>query len=133
MYFGGFLLRKSGSWTTWMAFRSAVTGAVSIVAGCVVQTTALPALTRQVAELSPEEQAPAEWALAASDWLPFFGVPALLLGLAAIAMRPLRPVLAVLATLASLAAIAAIAATLIGSMLPLYQQMPKDIDLSGRM
>lgn len=125
MRFGGFLLRRSGSWPTWLAFRSTVTAAAAIAAGWVVKATALPALTREVGEGGVASTPLPEWVLALGDWLPLVGVPGLVLGLAAIRLRRFRPPLAVLATIASVGAIVAIVGTLIGLMLPFYQQVPR--------
>ena len=121
MYFGGFLLRRSGSWSTWLAFRSTLTAGSAVVVGWIVRTTALPRLTAEASELGLGGAAGSPWLGMVSDWLPLVGVPGLVLGIAAIAIRSARPVLAVLAALASVAAIVVIVAVLAASLLPMYQ------------
>ncbi len=126
MYFGGFLLRRPGAWPTWLAFRSTLTAASAIVVGWIVKTTALPAVAKQASELGTGGLASSDWLVLARDLLPFVGVPGLVLGIAAIAMRPFRPALALLAAFASVAAIIVIVGTLVASILPMYE-MPADL------
>ena len=130
MNFGSHRVRRPGRWSTWLAFRSTLTGAVAVGAGWVVKATAMPAIARETGDLDVGGLAGSAGLSVLAPWLPMVGVPGLALGIAAIAIRRLRPVLAILATVASLLAIAAIVGTLVVSILPMYQ-VPQDLGFQG--
>jgi len=132
MYFGGFLLRKPGTWPTRMALRSMATAVTAIAAGWAVQAKALPVLTGEVNALGTRGAVDLSSLAAVGPWLPFAGVPGLVLGIAAMLMKPLRPVLAILAVLASLAAVVLVVGSLVASLAPTYN-MPRDLDLGSDM
>lgn len=121
MYFGRSLRRRPGSWATRLAFRSTATALVALIAAYVVQSKALPALTREMSELGNDSPAAVSWLMGLRGWLIVVPLPGLILGIAAIALRRLRPILSPLAALASLAAVVALVATLAASLVPMYQ------------
>ena len=121
MYFGGFLLRRPGSWPTWLAFRSTATAASALVAAFILRSTALPKLGGEMSDLGVGPPEAASWLVGMRDWLVILPLPGLILGIGAIVMRSVRPVLAVFAALASAAAILLIVATLAASLVPMYQ------------
>jgi type II secretory pathway component PulF len=104
-----------------IAFSATVTAAGAIVAGWVIRAMALPALRREFEDFGAELPTLTIWALECGEWLPWLGVPALLVAFFAIANPANRAVLGVVAFVLSLAAVVAIIGTLVGSMLPLYQ------------
>ena len=99
-----------------MAFRSTATALVALIAAYVVQSKALPALTREMSELGNDSPAAVSWLMGLRGWLIVVPLPGLVLGIAAIALRRLRPILSPLAALASLAAVVALVATLAASL-----------------
>lgn len=129
MYFGGFLVRRQGSWALRLALRSTLTAVATIVAGITLSSTALSKLPGEISKLPGPAAESAQKIIALQGYIPWLGVPALVLGIAAMAFKPWRPVLAVLAAVASAAAAIAIVATLVGAMMPLYQQGPEMLDL----
>lgn len=115
--------------TRW-AFQATITSAVAIGAGWMVQSMALPPIIRELGDAEGEHESLVAWLKLAEGWLAFVGVPGLLLGAAAIALKSLRRVLAPLAALAAFVAFAAIVATVLSGMIPMYQ-MPEEL-LSGQ-
>ena len=121
MYFGGFLLRRPGSWPMWLAFRTATTAVSAIVAAFILRSTALPSLEQQIRELGVAVPQVTTWVLGLGGWLAVLPVPGLALAVAAIAIRSARPTLAVAAAVATFAAVLAIGGSLVASLLPMYQ------------
>jgi len=125
MYFGGFLLRRPGSWPMWLAFRSTATAASALVAAFILRSAALPKLGGEMSGLGANLPVTTSWLAGMRGWLVIFPLPGLILGIAAMAMRSVRPVLAVFAALMSAAAVLLIVATLAASLVPMYR-MPEN-------
>ncbi|GMU23891.1 MAG: hypothetical protein AMXMBFR13_39690 [Phycisphaerae bacterium] len=129
MYFGGFLMRRPGSWSTWLAFRSTITAIGAIIVAVVLNNTALPKLDAEVKGVDQKPAALAQYTAQAPRYLPLIPVPAVVFGVAAILLRPFRGPLAILAAIGSVIAIVAIVGTLITALAPLYS-LPRELDMS---
>lgn len=105
----------------------AVSTGVAIVA-VLLNRVAIPPLLEQHKAAGATVEGWSKFLLDHHDLLPYVAVPGVVLGLAAIYLRPLRGLLAFLATLATLAAVGALLATLLAGMAPLYQ-IPADMNL----
>ncbi len=112
---------RRGVWLTRLAFRSTLTSALAIVAAYIVKTMALPALGKETEDAASAIPADWRWLLSLRDYLLFLPIPGLVLGVAAIALRPLRPLLAPLALVAAVLAVVAIAGSLVVTLAPLYR------------
>jgi hypothetical protein len=111
---------QSGNWAGYLAGKAIAISGGAIVAAMALSRVALPTL---VESLSGMGNQPPEWVLIALQYrseLPLLPLPGLILGVAAIMLRPLRGVLAVAAMLAAGLATAIIVAMLIGSLAPFY-------------
>jgi hypothetical protein len=111
---------QSSSWSAYLAGKAIAISGAAIVAAMVLSRMALPML---VDSLSGMDKEPADWILIAlqySNGLPLLPVPGLVLGVAAMMLRPLRGVLAVLAMIASGLSAAIIVAMLMGTLAPFY-------------
>lgn len=116
--------------STRLAWRSTLTAAVAIVVGVVLARTALPKLASESDGAKTSLPAGLSRLVVKPVLLPYVPVPALLLGIGSLVLRPLRPVLAPLSALLSILAIAILVATLIAAMMPLYQ-VSHDMGLGG--
>jgi hypothetical protein len=119
--------RHPGRWATRLAFRSTLIAACALVAAYIVDTRALPTLSKEMGEAVSRLPVYLRWLVGLRDWLLYVPIPGLVLGLAALILRPLRSLLAPLAALASLLAVAAIVGTLVVTLMPIYQ-VPADLD-----
>jgi hypothetical protein len=116
------MLSKRGR-KMWFAVRSVVTAIVCIVVAIILHKAAIPALISK-GEL-PESNMSDLTHLVVDNhqWLPWVPVPALILGFAAVVLRPLRGLLVPFAVLASLVAVVVIIGSLIVVMMPMYQSI----------
>lgn len=111
---------KGDTWSAVVAGNAIALAGTAIGAAIALSRLALPKLAE---ELSGMGSQPPEWVSIALDHhneLPLVGVPGLVLGVAAMMIRPLRSVLAVAAIIAAGLAIAAILLMFIGTLAPLY-------------
>ena len=106
---------------TWLALRSVLTAGMAIVVAIILNRTAMPRLTAETPTTHANLPSGLSCLLVGRHLLPWIPVPGLLLGLAALALRPLRPILAVLAAIGCLIAVVLIVGALIGALAPLYQ------------
>ncbi len=122
--------RRRGRFATRLAVRSILTGVVAIIVGYFVQSTALNRIRQE--EVKPAVNLPPVVSTIAANpgVLPFLPVPGIILGVAAMILRPLRGILASLAALMVALSIAAIIGSLVVALAPMYQ-MPDDLDLLG--
>jgi hypothetical protein len=120
--------RRRGQWFTRLAFKSTTTSILAIVAAYIVNAMAFPALEREHAEAAKNSSPVLRGLLELRPLLMFLPLPGLVLGVAAIVLRPLRPLLAPLALVASILAVAAIVGVLVAGLAPMYQ-MPTDLQL----
>jgi hypothetical protein len=120
MYFGSFLVSRSGSWPMWLAVRSTATAVTGIVVAMTLGSTALPKLSEELKASDLQPPAPLGVLVANPQALPMLPVPGLLLGIAAIVLRPFRGPLAILSAIAATAAMVLIVGALIGSLAPMY-------------
>jgi hypothetical protein len=100
--------------------------AMALAAAYLVQTKALPSLNRETSDLFNRLPLGTRWIVGLRDHLMLLPIPALALGITAIALRPLRPVLAPLASIAAILAVVAIVGALVVGLIPLYQ-VPADL------
>ena len=128
MLFG--VKRQGGSFSLRLAMRATLTSIVAIVAAVVIESTALPKLEGELKGLGRQQPAALKWAGVFQGRLRYVPVPALVLGLAALALPTLRPVLAVLAMGALALAMVIVVGSLVGSLAPMYQ-VPEDLGLTG--
>ena len=112
--------RRSSFWT-WLAFRSIIAAALAIVVAIIVNRTAMPKLTTEAPTAQSDLPLGLTGLVAHRGLLPLVPVPGLLLGIAALVLRPLRPLLAILATIGCVLAVVLILGTLVGALAPLYQ------------
>jgi hypothetical protein len=122
--------RRSGSFSLRLAFRATLTATVAIVAAVIIESTAMPKLETELKGLQRQPPTSLKWAGAFQGRLRYVPVPALVLGIAAIASRRLRPVLAGLATAASLVALVIVVGSLVAALAPMYQ-IPAELDPGG--
>jgi len=121
--------RRPGGWTTRLAVRSILIAACALFAAYIVDTRALPTLSKETGEAVSHLPTYLRWLVGLRGWLLYVPIPGLVLGVAAVVLRPLRPLLAPLAALASLLAVAVIVGALVVALLPMYQ-VPADLDLN---
>jgi hypothetical protein len=126
MYFGGFLVRRPGSWSTWLAFRSLATAIGAMAAALILNSTALPKLDAEAAEAQSRQPQLIQKLIELRPAVVYIPVPALLAAIAAIVFRPLRPVLAPIAALASVMAILLVVGSLVAGLAPMYA-LPADL------
>ena len=86
----------------------------------------MPTLSKETSEAVSRLPVYLHWFVGLRDWLLYVPIPGLVLGVAALILRPLRPLLAPLAALASLLAVAVIVGTLVIALVPMYQ-VPADL------
>ncbi len=118
--------KRGGGWSTRLAVRSVLTCVVAIVVGVMVSSSALPKLEREVKEAGGHRSPVMRKLVESRSLLPFAPVPGLLLGIAALVLRPLRAPLALAAMLATVACVGLLIATLGAAMAPLYD-VPADL------
>ena len=106
---------------TWLALRSVFTAGMAIVVAIILNRTAMPRLAAEAPTTHVNLPAGLSCLLVGRHLLPWIPVPGLLLGLAALLLRPLRPILAALAAIGCLIAVVLIVGALIGALAPLYQ------------
>lgn len=111
---------------TWLAYRSLATAIGVICAGWILRDVGLPAIAEAAGEEAKGGGGILAWLVQRSAWLPLAGLPAAVLGLAALVLRPMRTPLALLAMVASAVGVAFVVGTLIGSLAPLYKP-PADL------
>lgn len=117
---------RPGSMPLWLAIRSTITAIGAIVAAVVLESTALPKLEGELKAMQAQPPAALAWVTPFQGHLRFVPVPALLLGVAAIVLRPLRRPLAILATIFSILAVAILVGSLVAALAPMYQ-MPREL------
>jgi hypothetical protein len=117
----GMMLTRRGSFGIWLAVRSIVTAAAASVVAIVLNHTAMPSLLEELRDSDMDVPQWLEMIVGFQPLLPWVGLPGVILGIAALMLRPLRKPLALLASLLSVAAIALVVATLVSAMIPFYQ------------
>jgi hypothetical protein len=117
----GMMLMRRGSFGVWLAVRSIVTAAAASVVAIVLNRTAMPKLLDELRDSGTDAPSWLQTIVEFQPLLPWVGVPGVILGIAALMLRPLRKPLALLAGLVSVTAIALVVATLVAAMIPFYQ------------
>ena len=126
MFFGR--QRRTGSFSLRLAVRATLTAVVAIVAAGVFESRAQSKLQGELTGMHLQPPASLGWLGVFQGHLQYVPVPALLLGVAALVLRPLRPILAPLAMVATLLAVLIVVGSLLAAMAPLYR-MPAELDL----
>ncbi len=119
-------MRRRGSWSMWLAVRATTTAVIGIIVALVLQSAALPKLHSESKKLDRHTPSALEWVSVRPAVLPFLPVPAIILGVAAMFLRPVRGVLAALAALLTVIAMVFIVGSLVAGLAPMYQ-MPPDL------
>lgn len=128
MYFGGFLMRKPGSWPLRTALRATTTAVTAMIAGYIIDATALPRLRAEAKGLGVSAPPAVGWMSVFEGHLCYVPVPALLAGVAALMLPSVRPILAVAAGLLALLSLAVVVGTLLAVLGPMYAG-PRDLKL----
>jgi hypothetical protein len=110
---------RKRSWTTWLAFRSLITGLVALVAAYMVDSAALPRLASESRGLEKTASVPA---ILGTIQPYLMHIPATAVGIAlmAVMIRSLRGILAPIAAILSVVAVAAVIGVFLGALRPLY-------------
>jgi hypothetical protein len=124
MFFGR--KRRPGSFSLQLAIRATVLAVCAIVAGMIFESQAQPKLNTELEGLHLQRPAILKWVEPFQGHLRYVPVPALVLGIAALALRPFRPVLAIAAMVAAVLAIMILVGSLLAVMAPMYQ-VPADL------
>lgn len=124
-----FLGRKlhPGALPLWLAVRATITAAGAIAAAIIFESMAMPKLETELKAGKLKTPAALAWVAPFQGHLRYVPVPALALGIAAIALRSLRRPLAIAAMALTLAAVVILVASLIAALAPMYQ-MPAELD-----
>ncbi len=124
MFFGR--KRGAGAFSLRLAMSATLTSLCAIVAAVVFESKAMPKLQGELQSMHLRTPAALKWVAPFQGHLRYVPVPALVLGIAALALRPFRPVLAPLAMAATLAAVAILVGSLVAVIAPMYQ-MPGEL------
>ena len=114
-------MHKKSRWPMWLAVRSVATAVCCIVAAIILHKTALPALAGTIGQIKTNVPEVTHLVIDNHQWLPWIPVPALIIGIAAVILRPIRSILAPLAAITSLIAVIVIVGSLVVAMMPMYR------------
>jgi hypothetical protein len=123
-----FLGRKlrPGSFALSLAVRATMTAAGAIVAAMIFESAAMPKLQGELKAMNLRPPAGLAWVVPFQGHLRYVPIPALVLGIAAIALRPLRRPLAIAAMALALLAVVILVGSLVAAIAPMYQ-MPAEL------
>ncbi|MHC4442594.1 MAG: hypothetical protein ACYTF1_10025 [Planctomycetota bacterium] len=104
----------------WLAVRSVATAVIAIVVAIILHKTAIPALVGNYDSNSSNVSTFTQLVIDNQQLLPWIPVPALIVGITAVAIRHSRGILAPVAAITSLIAVIVIVGSLIAVMMPMY-------------
>ena len=117
----GVMLTRRRSFGLWLAVRSIITAAAASAVAIVLSHTAMPKLIHELRDSGADVPSWLEKIVEFQPLLPWVGLPGVVVGIAALMLRPFRKPLALLAGVLSVAAIVLVVTTLVAAMIPFYQ------------